>query len=59
MAEEDREADRRVRRSRDRARRQGYRLMIRGDRIHIVDPWTNTIVAEGLDLDAVEAWLAE
>ena len=53
------ESDRRTRRARSRAHRQGYRLQVRGDLIDIVDPWTNTIAAEGIDLDAVETWLAD
>lgn len=59
MTEEDRETDRRVRRARYGAQRQGYRVQRRGDLFDLIDPWTSTIVAEGLDLDAAEAWLAE
>ena len=53
------EAERRVKRARRQARRQGLRLVVRGFVIHIVDPWTNTIVAERLFLHEVEAYLAE
>jgi hypothetical protein len=53
------DSERRIRRARYHAHRQGYRLQVRGDLIDIVDPWTTTIAAEGIDLNAVEAWLAD
>jgi hypothetical protein len=59
VSDADREAERRVMRARGAARRQGYGVRQRRDLFSVIDPWTNSIVAENLGIAELEQWISE
>jgi hypothetical protein len=46
-------------RARYAARRQGYGIRQRRGRFDVLDPWTGTAAAQGLDIAELEQWISE